>query len=334
MIWREISSSLEHIDLDRLQQDRNRCAHPSMLADDQAFIPSAELARLHIRSAVTHLLQHPPVQGKYALERLVLEVGSEYFPDNVKKATASLSSGPLKRPREALVRNFIVVLLKQVLAADTEWKLRWRTYAALGAVRSLHPAMFEAALQEKLTPLFRAVKDDNLSFVTLLLCKINDCWHQLDADVQHRIEIYAANLPASELDELGSLLDFSPLKIHAEKRLARTARKELLDTMFFALPSKVADKYIDTFLASKSFDEANEWGKQISMYASDFSDAQQRRIIQGIAENGQINGSFEVGRVISSLRQTNKLPSTEFESLLKNHGLKKFLLDEENGIQQ
>lgn len=86
----ELLSHLEHIDLDRLQQDRNRCAHPSLLADDQAFMPSAELARLHIRSAVTHLLQHPPVQGKYALERLVRDVGSEYFPDDVKKATVSL----------------------------------------------------------------------------------------------------------------------------------------------------------------------------------------------------------------------------------------------------
>jgi hypothetical protein len=82
----ELISHLEHIDLSRLQEDRNRCAHPSLVSQDQAFAPSGELARLHLRSAVLHLLQHQPVQGKYALERLLNEVHSEYFPDAVPKA--------------------------------------------------------------------------------------------------------------------------------------------------------------------------------------------------------------------------------------------------------
>ncbi len=56
----EFISHLEFIDLDRLQQDRNRCAHPSMTSDGEIFNPSAELARVHIRSAIEHLLQYPP----------------------------------------------------------------------------------------------------------------------------------------------------------------------------------------------------------------------------------------------------------------------------------
>jgi hypothetical protein len=73
----ELISHIEFIDLERLQQDRNRCAHPSMTSDGEIFNPSAELARVHIRSAVEYLLQFPPAQGKYALESLVNEVGSE-----------------------------------------------------------------------------------------------------------------------------------------------------------------------------------------------------------------------------------------------------------------
>jgi hypothetical protein len=93
---------LEFMDLSRLQEDRNRCAHPSLITLDQGFDPSAELARLHIRSAVLHLLQHQPVQGKSALERLINEVNSEYFPRVPAKAAQALSSGPLKRPRDSL----------------------------------------------------------------------------------------------------------------------------------------------------------------------------------------------------------------------------------------
>jgi hypothetical protein len=54
----ELIFHLEYIDLLRLQEDRNRCANPSLVSQDQGFNPSGELARLHIRSAVLRLLQH------------------------------------------------------------------------------------------------------------------------------------------------------------------------------------------------------------------------------------------------------------------------------------
>jgi hypothetical protein len=95
----ELISDLEQKDLERLREDRDRCAHPSMNWLDEAYQPSPELARLHLRNAITHLLQHPPVQGKAALERLVSEVGSTYFPRDTAKALEYLRAGPLERPR-------------------------------------------------------------------------------------------------------------------------------------------------------------------------------------------------------------------------------------------
>ena len=108
----ELISPLEFIDLERLQADRNRCAHPSLTADETAYTPSAELARLHIHSAVTHLLQHPPAQGKIALNLLMNAVSSEYFPSGRNEAKVAFMSGPLRRPRESLIRNFVQVLVK------------------------------------------------------------------------------------------------------------------------------------------------------------------------------------------------------------------------------
>lgn len=135
----ELISPLEFVDLERLQADRNRCAHPSLTTDDQAYVPSAELARLHIHSAVTHLLQHPPVQGKYALDRLLQEIDSDYFPSTVHEAKVAFSSGPLRRPRESLVRNLVLVLAKTILNDIPKWKRRARISAALQATQLLHP---------------------------------------------------------------------------------------------------------------------------------------------------------------------------------------------------
>lgn len=43
----EFVSELEYIDLERLREDRNRCAHPSFSRPEEIYRPSAELARPH-----------------------------------------------------------------------------------------------------------------------------------------------------------------------------------------------------------------------------------------------------------------------------------------------
>ena len=68
----EFVTEAEHRELDRLFADRHLCAHPSMRTIDEPFRPSAELARYHIRNAVTLFLQHQPTQGK-AAEKAVFE---------------------------------------------------------------------------------------------------------------------------------------------------------------------------------------------------------------------------------------------------------------------
>jgi hypothetical protein len=222
----ELISHLEHIDLSRLQEDRNRCAHPSLISQDQAFSPSGELARVHLRSAVLHLLQHQPVQGKYALERLISEVYSEYFPDAIPKATQALSSGPLKRPRDSLVRNFIIVLIKDALTPTQrlQWKARLRTRAALGAVKQLHHRIFEVTIKEQLATLIRRARDDELYWCVWLLVNLKDYWDVLPRDIQLKIEAFVTALPSAHFDDIGSIF------IPAAARARRTPRASCIKT--------------------------------------------------------------------------------------------------------
>src|SRR5690606_19551083 len=60
----ELFSPIERIDLERLRDDRNRCAHPSLSDDATPYHPSEELVRAHIRNAVQYVLSRPPVQGR------------------------------------------------------------------------------------------------------------------------------------------------------------------------------------------------------------------------------------------------------------------------------
>ncbi|HZZ93002.1 MAG TPA: hypothetical protein VFE23_10590 [Usitatibacter sp.] len=327
----ELLSHVEFIDLERLQEDRNRCAHPSLISEDQPFTASGELARVHIYSAVNHLLQHPPVQGKHALDRLLREIGSEFFPDDVKKATASLSSGPLKRPRQSLVRNLVVVLVKDLLTAGTDYKQVFRARAALGAVKALHGSQFELSLKEKLPALVEGLHDKDLHLAVRFVCRFPECWSHLPAGSQHRLEAYVESLPAKDIDELEEILECPHLKRQGEVRARRITRAEAtgMSFMFFAMPSAVVDRLIDLYLQSSNYAEANGFAKTVAEHVGNFSVAQQERLIKGIRANGEILHSFEVGTVIAALRKSEQIPPLRFEALLEEHGLEKYVLNDD-----
>ncbi|WP_236176803.1 hypothetical protein [Pseudomonas qingdaonensis] len=89
--------SQQFVDLERLREDRHRCAHPSFQDLGVPYYPSAEQARLHIRNAVIHVLAAPPVQGKAALAKLKLLIASDYFPLDAKNAEVHLRGSSLEK---------------------------------------------------------------------------------------------------------------------------------------------------------------------------------------------------------------------------------------------
>jgi len=320
----ELISHLEYIDLERLQADRNRCAHPSLISEEQAYSPSAELARAHIHAAVTHLLQHAPAQGKYALDRLLKEIDSEFFPAEPAKAVTAFSSGPLRKPRSSLTRNFTLLLVKRLLKEPLEFKSRRRVVAALRAVSQMHPLDYNSTLVEKLSPIMRTLEDGELIRVTQLLERVPDSWQFIDADVQHRVQGFVEDFPVNEFDDMEFLLRFEPLRKSAEQRVRLASRDDLKGLVFFDLPSQIADRLIDLYLSSKSYDQANEMAKILSSNASDLSVANINRIISGAAKNDQVLYSFELGSLLNSLRARKKLPEDQFDSLLHDNGLSKY----------
>jgi hypothetical protein len=318
----ELLSPLEFIDLERLQADRNRCAHPSLTVDEKAYSPSAELARLHIHSAVTHLLQHPPAQGKFALDRLRAEIESDYFPANVEGAKVVFSSGPLRRPRESLVRNLVVILVKAILKEKPEYKRRARLTAALDAIELLHPESYVKILKEVTSKIFRSIDDENIHSQINFLNATPRVWQYLDADVQQRVKNYVSDLPSAEIEELPNLLRLDFFKLEARRRLKKITQKEINDAMFFDLHEELGDAIIEKYLRSSSFDEANEWARQLSFYATDFSKDQVCNIIAGIPKNNRIIGSYQMNSLLNTLRSKNKFSNGEFDELLQVNGLK------------
>jgi len=320
----ELISHIEFMDLGRLQEDRNRCAHPSMTADGDIFNPPAELARVHIRTAVESLLQYPPAQGKYALEKLLADVNSDYFPTTEEKAITALKNSPLTKPRESLVRNFVIVLLKKLINEIEDYKERKRCISALRATKAMHGGIFEATISDKISELLRSLTDENFHKIIPIVRSYSEFWEYTDDDVRQKIINFTEMLPPENIDDLDYLLDFKPLEEAATKRARKATFNELKDTAFFYLHSILADRIIDLYLKSKTYDQANTRGALIASYASDYTPEQVERIIRGAGANDQIEYSFELGTVINSLRQRKKLNIGKFDELLEESGLGKY----------
>ncbi|MCC4272079.1 hypothetical protein LL254_15315 [Marinobacter nauticus] len=327
----ELISPVEFIDLDRVQEDRNRCAHPSMTADGEVFNPSAELARMHIRSAVEHLLQYPPAQGKYALDSLISEVDSEYFPTDIKKAVVAFESSPLKKARDSLVRNFTVVLLKKLINDSKDYKEIYRLSTALNAVGVIHRDTYRNTLSEKLSHVVRALEAEKLDRIIPLISNVEDSWHHLQADVRQKFQAYVENLPKDKFEDIDVFLSIADLQKFAEKRLRKATRAELDEPLFFIVPSQVSDRIIELYSESRSFEQANNFASTVIRYSADYSKEQIQRIITACGENDQIEHSFEIGSVINALRKNKNVTDEIIDEWLQEADLTKFTKVEDDG---
>lgn len=324
----EFISPLEYIDLQRLQADRNRCAHPSLVDETSPYKPSAELVRAHIVSAVDHVLRHPPAQGKFALDRLLAQIDSEYFPVKKQSALDALCAGPLVKARESLARNLVVVLLKKAFEETSASQAR--KIAALKAIDVLHPETYKKALAAKLSPLIRSLPDESLDSALVPVVEIPHAWTSLEVDTSQRLQNYVRLLPSKELGRLEWLVGSEAFAAEAKSRISRATRKELKEAFFFSIDGPIADRYVDIYLKSESYDQANDWAKEIIGNIDDLNEDQLRRLIVEGSENPEITGSFRFSDVISSVRKTGRI--TDLDTLLAVSNLSEYVSTDDSDI--
>ena len=299
----------------------------------EAYQPSGEVARYHLRNVVLHLLQHPPVQGKAALDWLMRSVNSEYFPSDQRRALQSLSSGPLTRPRDSLVRSFIVVLLKGLLIEELDIAKSSRYLAAVNAVRAMHREVAENVLKIKLGELIAGVPDHRLLQVLQLLSFVPDTWQYLDRAAQTRLETYVANLPAGQVASgLYYALQISPLSTSWLLCLKRADFRDLADFLKFTvsdIPHEFIDRVLCIYSESGSFASANNTATELVLpLVTHLSSSDVRRIVEIAAENTQVHDSFELTKLMERIRATGNIPSSELVDLLAKSGLKELLPEE------
>jgi hypothetical protein len=173
------------------------------------FQPSPELVRTHIVHAVEQLLRHPPVQGKAAIDRILADMQRLSFPEDAESVSKFMIAKYLDRAKEVLIRNLIVVLLKELFKPEHSSVGDEKILNVLMAVSNRHTKTYETVISEKISDLVSPLSDADFNQVFVLISVDRRVWNWLsEAD---RLRAKGAVQSCEPDDHVFSLVDIPEL---------------------------------------------------------------------------------------------------------------------------
>jgi len=218
----QILAPHEFMALDRLKYDRNLCAHPAFVVEDELYQPSPESVRSHIVHTLQYLLVHAPLQGKSAIARFDADLMSPSFPSNASDIGIYIRAKYLDRAKEVLVVNLIKALISAPFGGERD--------RFVGRIRLLATALYEiakakTAIYDSTVPRYVAQRVDAVDDAVLLgICPFLEAdsriWNWLSEPVRLRIKKLLQTVDVQGLKE-NSAFDVFAIPDLGEMLLAR-----------------------------------------------------------------------------------------------------------------
>src|SRR5260370_12457485 len=303
----QLISFIEEEDLQRLFNDRNRCANPSLRSLEEPYQPSGELVRAHIYNAVVALLQHPPVQGRKALQGILEAVESDAFPTQVDRALEQyFNHSPLVRARPTLIKDVVSVLTKDLLLEQLPDAERLREFTALQAVLKMYSQDGERILQEELPKIVRRVIDNtHLSNLIIYLQMIPLAWYALGDPGRDKARYFLEE--GGQDDQIAAIIpvaiNISALRGIACQSLSRLSNDHLAQLIQQdPRPEYYLSEALERWKRSESFEESKRLTKQFlaPFLSTDLTAEHITQIIQAFSGNSQLYDHFITMRLIES----------------------------------
>ncbi|TYQ28534.1 hypothetical protein [Pseudanabaena sp. UWO310] len=308
----EFLSDQEQVDITRLKDDRNLCAHPAFVSEEMLFEPEPERVRMHIVHVVKHLLQHQPVQGKSAIARIVRDIKTTSFPPTLDAACIFLNSRYFDRAKRSLTENLLFLLLKAILRGDVpDLPL---TYArqillTLQAISNRHPDIYEERMKAKLLTIIESLDEGCLPNVFRLLGADPRCWNWLDESAKiHLKEVtqVSLNKPSIRNSVFEAILvnDLKPIIIEGFNELS----SEIQISVIKATPQpEFATQAIALYSKASDYRGAERLGESLIFpMANCFSVANIQDILRVVEKNSQIYDATGTPAILEELFEKNK----------------------------
>lgn len=311
----DLLSPIEYEDLVRVRADRHRCAHPSSLPGDVLYQPSPETARAHMRNAVEHLLSREPLQGQAALETVMRDIRSDYFPTDKEEAIQRMRATHLANARDSLVSNTVDLVLKDFLLfvdyKDAPRKILSRGVALKAMNEVVNDGLIEEFVRAKLPKIVGRVEDKEIGRLIFLCVSLEYLWESLGDD-QQRVVDYLNQIevePSPQDDtvwwpiqkvhpDLLFALRVDGLRDLALERIQK-ASPEALAEATEKLPEDVevsglsnfTDQVVQHYAESDSYFETSDWGHLVIRFIDRFSVEEMRHLLVSLRSNDQVFGA-------------------------------------------
>lgn len=306
-------------DLQRLREDRHQCAHPSFQSAGIPHRPNAELARLHLRNAVEHVLSQRPIQGRAAIAELLTTVASDYFPTDRHQALIALRQTPLANPSEALVRGLIDSLIFGFAKPESPVVGKIQVGAVLSVLLDSHRVTAEPRISQQLSTLIRQVGDQGLPAVARLVATTSEIAGFIDEAARVRLNEFLRSGPEVEV--------FPALAVGRHPWFANAASQRIqsLGTDRLAVAIKehglgelAKNQALQLLSESRSWHTSNDIIEKLIIPLFDtLTSADVKRIIRMPTDAGaDLPGSIMYGRFLSQVDRLGVLPEQELDQLV------------------
>lgn len=317
----ELFDDIVLIDLERIREDRNRCAHPLLHSDDLPYSPTPEQARNHLSIAVEKLISEQNVFGKAALVKIFELIKSPVFPMQYKDVRTVLDGSYLKSPKNSLLRNLIIALFKDSLEIPITVRSLYCNINTLKYICEKFRIIFEKTLLEKSNDIFDFTDQNHLFVLTKLLSIDKLVFDSISQDKRILINEYITTLPEDRLDDIGDILEIDPLKEYALKRIEKIDRNEAKNLVLFFTPEPVVDRLIELYITSPNFSTANEFANILSRYVIDMNERQIQFLLDNIMNNGQVKESNNLAALLRVIKKEARIDSNQLSHILQRNEL-------------
>ena len=260
----ELISLIEKRNLERIQEDRNLCAHPTFISDGDQFNPSPDICREYIQQAITYLLSQPPVKGKTVIKVIVDLINGETFPEDNEKAYLLLSSNHyLGKTKKSSISNLLIVLFKRIFCDNEPFPqpLFKKYTSAIYSIKRLEPEIYKDVIKDKINKMLAEANDNLFKRLFPFLIDIPSIFDHFEDIVLIRLTEIIQSISEDELikyhvPKTAEKIEY--INIEFQKRILTI---EDLPKIIKIVPSEIfKDKAIELFIDSSTFVESKKLG--------------------------------------------------------------------------
>lgn len=314
-------SHYEFIDLKRLQDDRNRCAHPTFQKIEIPYTPSAEQARCHMRNAVAFVLSCSPVQGKYALASLTQLVESKYFPQNIDDASKLLAESPFFNPSKSLSHAFIDYLIFGYFNKESKLFMNNNAIYALKASMKNHKLITYERFIVDISKIISNTDDSYFKNVVLIVCTTENAYEDLQESHKIKIKEYCKTCTYEDLYSIFSrayqINDLMPI---LSERISNLDEIQLSHVYRWTEFPVCINHAVKLFCTSRSYILANRIYETLIDKIIDILNNEQIETILNSPtdQNSDLIGSYALKKFINALITNKRYSTTEITEKLKD----------------